>query len=332
MTRVLVTGITGQDGSYLADRLASEDNEIHGLVRPNGDGLTALRKRRPELVVHEGTLLDPTVLYRLVDEVRPEEIYNLGGISSVASSWEDPLLAVDVCGMGAARVLEAAWRLAQREGRNVRVLQASSAEMFGDPAAVPQDEATPLRPRSPYGAAKAFAHHLVSVYRGRGLHAVGVVLYNHESPRRPLRFVTRKISRGVAEVALGRRDALLLGNMDARRDWGWAPDYVDAMVRALRHPVADDYIVATGKDRSVRDFVAAAFSRVGIVDWDRIVRTDPALVRPVDPSVLVGNSRRARQRLAWQPTVAFEEIVGRMVDADLHELTSTGEARQRNVP
>jgi GDPmannose 4,6-dehydratase len=320
MKRVLVTGITGQDGGYLADVLTRDGHEVHGLVHVDDARVAALSHRCPDVVLNDGDVLDGAGLRRLVDEIEPDEVYNLAGISSVARSWQEPLLTAEVCGMGAARILEIAWGLTQRTGRNVRVLQASSAEIFGEPAKAPQDESTPVQPQSPYGAAKAFAHHLVSVYRDRGLHAVSVVLYNHESPRRPLGFVSRKISRGVAEIALGRRDVLVLGNSDARRDWGWAPDYVDAMVRALRHPIPDDYVIATGHDRSVRDFAAAAFARVGIPAWEGLVRTDPALVRPVDPALLVGDAGKARDRLHWSPTVGFEEIVARMVDADLNDL------------
>ena len=324
MTRVLVTGATGQDGSYLIDQLAEKSEAIHAFARHGSAGIDPLRKRWPDVTIHQGDLLEGDDLAKVIEQVRPDEIYNLAGVSSVARSWEDPIRTAGVCGVGAARVLEAAWRQTQRSGTTVRVLQASSAEIYGDPLQVPQDETTPLRPRSPYGAAKAFAHQLVDVYRERGLHAVSAVLFNHESPRRSLTFVSRKITRAVAEIALGRRDALALGNVDARRDWGWAPDYVDAMVRALRHPEADDYVIATGNDHSVRDFVAAAFTRVGVADWEPLVRVDPALVRPADPSVLVGNARKARTRLDWSPSLGFDDIVARMVDADLADLGRNG--------
>jgi GDPmannose 4,6-dehydratase len=324
MTRVLVTGATGQDGSYLIDQLAKNSEAIHAFARHGSAGIDTLRKRWPDVAIHQGDLLEGDDLAKVIEQVQPDEIYNLAGVSSVARSWEDPIRTADVCGVGAARILEAAWRQTQRSGTTVRVLQASSAEIYGDPLQVPQDETTPLRPRSPYGAAKAFAHQLVAVYRERGLHAVSAVLFNHESPRRSLTFVSRKITRAVAEIALGRRDALALGNLDARRDWGWAPDYVDAMVRALRHPEADDYVIATGNDHSVRDFVAAAFACVGVADWEPLVRVDPALVRPSDPTVLVGDAGKARTRLEWSPTLGFDDIVARMVDADLAELQRAG--------
>jgi len=252
-----------------------------------------------------------------VDEVEPDEIYNLGGISSVAFSWEQPLLTAQVTGLGAVALLDAAWRTQQRVGRAVRVLQASSAEIFGSPVEAPQTERTPLRPQTPYGVAKAFAHQMVGVYRSRGLHACACILYNHESPRRPETFVTRKITKAAAEIATGRRETLTLGNLDARRDWGWAPDYVDAMLRAIRHDTPDDYIVATGTSRSVRDFVAAAFTRAGVADWAERITVDQSLVRPVEALEQVGDASHARTQLGWAPTVSFDEMVAAMVEADL---------------
>ena len=196
------------------------------------------------------------------------------------------------------------------------MVQASSAEIFGEPERSPQDERTPVRPVNPYGAAKAYAHLMVDVYRHRDLHAVSVILYNHESPRRPTTFVTRKITSTVAAIAAGRAERLTLGNLDARRDWGWAPDYVDAMVRATRHDVPGDYVVATGRAHSVRDFVAAAFEHAGVTDWEPLVEVHADFIRPADPSLLVGDATVARERLGWSPTVTFEDLVGRMVDAE----------------
>jgi GDPmannose 4,6-dehydratase len=209
----------------------------------------------------------------------------------------------------------------------VRFVQASSAEIFGEPDRSPQDESTPVRPVNPYGAAKAYAHLMVDVYRRRELRAVSAILYNHESPRRPGQFVTRKITSTVAAIARGRADVLALGNLDARRDWGWAPDYVDAMVRAARADIARDYVVATGVGRSVRDFVAAAFARAGISDWEPLVVVDPEFVRPADPTELVGDATLARTALGWSPSVEFDEIVGRMVDADLAQGSSSSPSR-----
>ncbi len=213
--------------------------------------------------------------------------------------------------------MESALQVQEKHGRPVRFVQASSAEIFGEPDRSPQDESTPVRPVNPYGAAKAYAHLMVDVYRRRDLHAVSAILYNHESPRRPEQFVTRKITSTVAAIAQGRAERLALGNLDARRDWGWAPDYVDAMVRAARAEAPRDYVIATGVARSVRDFVAAAFARAGIGDWEPLVVVDPEFVRPADPTELVGDATRARTALGWSPTVEFDEIVGRMVDADL---------------
>ncbi len=313
----LVTGITGQDGGYLAERLLTEGWTVHGLVRGNDPGLGDLQRRCPAVVLHEGDLLDADSLADAVRSSAPDEVYHLAGISSVAYSWEHPVLTADVTGLGSARLLEQVWLEQQRRGTPVRYLQASSAEVFGEAVTAPQDEATALRPTSPYGAAKAYAHLLVGVYRARGLGAVSLLLYNHESPRRPASFVTRKITQGAARIARGEQDELVLGNLDARRDWGWAPDYVDAMVRAARHEVAADFVVATGEAHSVRDFVAAAFDRAGVADWADRVRVDAAFVRPVEPSVQVGDASRARAVLGWAPTVGFAELVGRMVDVDL---------------
>ena len=310
MTAVLVTGVTGQDGGYLAERLVREGCVVHGLVHAGDPHVGALVDRLPEVELHEGDLTDTDSLERVVDLVAPDEVYNLAGVSSVARSWSEPVLTADVTALGVARLLE----VVARSDRDVRFVQASSAEIFGNAAVAPQDERTPLAPTSPYGVAKAFAHQLVGLYRGQGMHAVSLVLYNHESPRRPLSFVTRKITHTVARIAHGLEDSLVLGNLEARRDWGWAPDYVDAMVRAARHETADDYVVATGEAHSVEEFALAAFARAGVEP--RIV-VDPSLARPGDPALLVGDASRAREVLGWAPTVAFEELVGRMVDADL---------------
>lgn len=290
---------------------------MHGLVRDGDVEATALAARSPGLVLHTGDLRDESSLAAVVAAADPDEVYNLAGISSVAFSWEHPVLTADITGLGAVRLLEAVRQHAERRGRPVAFAQASSAEVFGQAEHAPQDETTPVRPSSPYGAAKAYAHSMVAVYRARGVHASSLVLYNHESPRRPTSFVTRKITSGVARIARGLEQELVLGNLDARRDWGWAPDYVDAMVRAVRHPEPGDYVVATGEDHSVREFVEAAFLRAGVQDWPDRLRVDPAFVRPADAAVLRGDATRAREVLGWHPTVGFAEVVGRMVDADL---------------
>ncbi|GAB3247373.1 GDP-mannose 4,6-dehydratase [Alteromonas gracilis] len=309
--RALVTGVTGQDGSYLAERLLADGVEVHGLVLPGGDESPVAG-----VEVHAGDLADAERLRALVLDLAPDLLVNLGGLSSVAASWERPGLTARLNGLAAVELLDAAWAL-QEAGTPVRFVQASSAEIFGQPDHPRQDESTPVRPVNPYGAAKALAHHAVGVYRARGLHAVSAVLYNHESPRRPTTFVTRKITDAVARISRGEQDRLLLGTLDVRRDWGWAPDYVDAMLRAALHETPDDYVVATGVSHTIRDFVAAAFAHVGIADWEPLVGIDERFVRPVDAFELCGDASRARDRLGWAPTVDLAELVARMVAADL---------------
>ncbi|NYG54720.1 GDP-mannose 4,6-dehydratase [Nocardioides perillae] len=310
--RAFVTGIGGQDGSYLAEQLLAEGGEVHGLLLPDEPlGFTPAA-----VTVHRGDVSDVAATRALLREVEPDEVYNLAAVSSVARSWSEPELTSLVNGHAAAALLESARLCQEATGRQVRVVQASSAEIFGD-APGPHDESTPIRPVNPYGAAKAFAHLAVGVQRHRDLHAVAVILYNHESPRRPRHFVTRKITSTVAAIARGEADTLTLGNLEARRDWGWAPEYVDAMVRAARHEVAQDYVVATGETHSVRDFVAAAFAAAGIDDWEGLVESDAALVRAADAAVSVGDASRARRDLGWAPATTFAEVVARMVRADL---------------
>jgi GDPmannose 4,6-dehydratase len=310
MPTALITGVAGQDGGYLAERLLTEGLEVHAV---------ALENDRPVdgVLTHTGDMADVEATRALLLDVAPDEVYNLAAVSSVARSWDEPDLTARVNGVAAVGLLESAYQLQERAGRPVRFVQASSAEIFGEPDRAPQDEATRVRPINPYGAAKAFAHLSAHVYRQRGLHAASVILYNHESPRRPRQFVTRKITATVAEIARGEAETLTLGNVDARRDWGWAPDYVDAMVRAARAADPDDFVIATGVSHSVRDFVAAAFDRAGVTDWAGRLAVDETLVRPADATELVGDAARAREVLGWAPTVPFEEIVGRMVDADL---------------
>ncbi|PRY63209.1 GDPmannose 4,6-dehydratase [Knoellia remsis] len=328
MTRTpvaLVTGASGQDGSYLVERLLADGYAVHGLVPPAGAAGTVpgVADLPAEVTAHAADLTDPVGVRALVRDVSPDEVYNLGGLSSVARSWQEPELTARVNGLAVVSLLEAAAETQESTGREVRLVQASSAEIFGEAPIAPQDERTPVRPVSPYGAAKAFAHHCVGVARRRELFAVSCILYNHESPRRPTTFVTRKITSGAARIAR-EGGTLALGNLDARRDWGWAPDYVDAMVRAARHTEPLDYVVATGEAHSVADFVAAAFSRVGIDDWQAHVRIDPEFVRPADPAVLIGDATRARTELGWSPSVTFDELVGRMVDADVATLERAG--------
>ena len=314
MTRAFITGVGGQDGSYLAERLVAEGIEVHALHHVTEPPATWCP---PEVVLHHGDLTDVSSTRALVLDVAPDEVYNLAALSSVARSWEEPELTWAVNADAAEALMESALQSQERSGRRVGFVQASSAEIFGRPDSSPQSEATPVRPTNPYGRAKAHAHLRASTYRGRGLSTSSLVLYNHESPRRPPTFVTRKITSTVAAIASGRADRLLLGNLDARRDWGWAPDYVDAMVRAARVHEARDYVIATGVSHSVRDFVAAAFRHAGIGDWEGLVELDPALLRPADPTELCGDARLAQELLGWRPTVGFEDLVGEMVRADL---------------
>jgi len=315
VTRAFVTGIGGQDGSYLAERLVAEGVEVHALAHdaePPPD--------RPGVELHLGDVTRTDDVRRLLLDLAPDEIYNLAAVSSVARSWEEPELTAAVNGEAAVRLLHVARELQDRVGRVVRFVQASSAEIFGQPDRSPQNEHTPVRPVNPYGAAKALAHAEVGRAREE-MHASAVILFNHESPRRPPQFVTRRITSTVAAIARGGADRLVLGNLDSRRDWGWAPDYVDAMTRAARTDVPGDYVIATGVSHSVRDLVAAAFEHVGIRDWEQLVDVDPALVRPADATELVGDNSSARALLGWTPTVGFEEIVARMVEAELDRLS-----------
>lgn len=315
MSVALVTGATGQDGSYLCERLTTEGAQIHALVEDASAaaGLPWLATAE----IHEVDLRDAGTLARLVAASAPEEIYNLAGMSSVGRSWQEPVLTAQVNALPVVVLLQAAWELQDRAGTPVRFVQASSAEIFGSAAVSPQDESTPVAPNNPYGAAKAFAHHMVGVYRDLGLHASSCILYNHESPRRPETFVTRKITAAAARIARGTQDRLTLGTLDPRRDWGWAPDYVEGLLLTARHPEPFDVVLATGETHSIGDFVDAAFRAVGIPHWDALVELDPDLTRPVDTTDQRGDASRARTALGWKHTVGFDELVRRMVNADL---------------
>lgn len=309
MSRVLITGVTGQDGSYLAEDLLARGHEVHGTVQRPGEAVTA------GVHGHRLDLAEPGA-GTLVRELRPDIVYNLAAISSVFGSWQQPDLTARINGLAVAEMLAAARDLAA-SGAEIRFVQASSAEIFGIPATVPQTETTAIRPTSPYGAAKAYAHALAGVYRGAGLWASTAILYNHESPRRPETFVTRKITAAAARISRGRQDRLELGNLGARRDWGWAPDYVDALVRIADAEQPDDFVIATGVAHSVEDFVAVAFARVGIEDWRRHVTVSDDLLRSGDAPQQLGDASHAREALGWVPTVTFEDIVHAMVDHDL---------------
>ncbi len=311
----LITGISGQDGGYLSELLRGRGVAVHGVDRAGGAGQPWLEG----VTLHALDLTDTAAVARLVHDVAPDEIYNLAAVSSVARSWEQPLETAQINGLAVAGLLEAADEL-RRAGRDVRFVQASSAEIFGAAAHAPQDESTPIDPVNPYGAAKAYAHHLVAVYRRRGLHASAVVLYGHESVRRPATFVTRKITSTVAAIAAGRADRLVLGALDVRRDWGWAPEYVDAMIRAGAADEPGEYVIATGQAHSIAEFVEAAFTYAGLTDYERYVSSDAAFQRPTDAALQVGNPAKAADVLGWRPTIVFPEVVHLMLEADLAAL------------
>jgi GDPmannose 4,6-dehydratase len=310
MTRALITGVTGQDGGYLAELLIRAGDEVHGVTRDLGEPLTSgVVGHRLDLATGEGVA-------ELVAQLRPDVIYNLAAVSSVYQSWEQPRITARINGLLVADLL-ASVRELHSTGHETRFVQASSAEIFGAPEVSPQDESTPVRPTSPYGAAKAYAHGLVGAYRAAGVFASSVILYNHESPRRPETFVTRKITAAAARIALGLQDRLELGNLDARRDWGWAPDYVDALHRAATASTPGDFVIATGVAHSVEDFARAAFERAGVDDWRSRIDVSSVLMRSGDAAEQAGDATKARDELGWAPTRGFDEIVAAMVDADL---------------
>ncbi len=315
--RALITGITGQDGSYLAELLAADGTEVHGFVRPGDPLVSHLLKLVPSAVLHAGDLANTTDVIAAVVASAPDEVYHLAAASSVAKSWEDPITNADLNGTGAVRFLDATRKFAMSSGSDPRFLLASSAEIFGQPAESPQNELTLIQPVSPYGSVKAFAYFMVQATRQQGLHASTVILYNHESPRRPDTFVTRKITKAVARIANGSTEPLVLGNVSARRDWGFAGDYVRAMRDAVRADEADDFIVATGVSHSIEDLVATAFAAAGITDWKQHTKVDESLIRPNDPASMVGDASKAREVLGWKPEVNFDELVHMMVEHDL---------------
>ncbi len=320
--RALITGITGQAGSYLAELLLEKGYEVHGVIRRASTLVTErighlgtdADERTDRLELHYGDLSDATGLTSIVLDTEPDEIYNLGAQSHVRVSFDQPIYTVDIVALGALRMLEAARLLQQR--KNVKFYQASSSEMFGKVDEVPQRETTRFHPRSPYACAKVFAFHQTVNYReAYDLFACNGILFNHESPRRGEMFVTRKITRAATRIREGLQEKLSLGNLDARRDWGYAKDYVEAMWRMLQQDTPDDYVIATGETHSVQEFLELAFARVGL-DWREHVETDPRLLRPSEVDCLQGDASKARRELGWQPATSFEELVHLMVDAD----------------
>jgi GDPmannose 4,6-dehydratase len=321
MPRALITGITGQDGLYLSELLLSKGYEVFGLIRgQNNPKLDMVRQAVPDVRLITGDLTDMSGLIRALNVSRPDEVYNLGAISFVAYSWENAHVTTDVTGKGVLNMLEAVRLVAGEDAPKVRFYQASSSEMFGKVHEVPQSESTLLWPRSPYGVAKVFGHYMTINYReSYGMHASSGILFNHESPRRGPEFVTRKVSQAVARISLGLQDSIVMGNLDAKRDWGFAGDYVEAMWSMLQQETADDYVIATGKSHSIRDLLDVAFARVGIEDWSMLVEQDKRFMRPADIDELVGDTTKARQILGWEPQVEFEALVQMMVDNDLQE-------------
>jgi GDPmannose 4,6-dehydratase len=318
--RALITGITGQDGSYLAELLLEKGYEVYGMVRrsstENFDRISHLTDR---ITLLQADLLDQSSLVEALEDARPNELYNLGAQSFVPTSWKQPVLTAEFTAVGVTRLLEAV----RRVDPDIRFYQASSSEMFGKVREVPQNERTPFYPRSPYGVAKVYGHFITVNYReSYGLYAVSGILFNHESPRRGLEFVTRKISDGVARIKLGLADELRLGNLDAKRDWGFAGDYVEAMWLMLQASEPEDYVIATGEEHSVQEFADIAFGHAGLGSKQH-VKTDPEFLRPAEVDHLVGDATKAREQLGWQPRVSFKELTELMVGADLERLSNT---------
>jgi GDPmannose 4,6-dehydratase len=321
MKRALITGITGQDGLYLAELLTSKGYEVFGLIRGQNNPKYELVERTiPGIKLLTGDLTDLSSLLRAFSIARPDEVYNLGAISFVAYSWENAQLTTDVTGKGVLNILEAARLYAGDDIGKLRFYQASSSEMFGKVQQVPQSESTLLWPRSPYGVAKVFGHYMTINYReSYGIHASSGILFNHESPRRGPEFVTRKVSQAVARISLGLQDEIVMGNLDSKRDWGFAGDYVEAMWKMLQQDEADDYVISTGETHSIHELLDVAFKEIGIEDWSHLVKQDPRFLRPAEVDLLIGDSTKARTRLDWAPKVGFTELVAMMVRSDIAE-------------
>jgi len=324
--RAIITGITGQDGSYLAEFLLSKGYEVVGIVRrASAPNFWRIQHILDRITLRPADLLDQLSIIRVVDDVRPHEFYNLAAMSFVPASWDQPMLTGDFNAQGVTRVLEAIRQVDPK----ILLYQASSSEMFGKVRETPQTELTPFYPRSPYGVSKVFAHYITVNYReSYDLFAVSGILFNHESPRRGLEFVTRKVTDALARIKLGLADHVELGNLDAHRDWGFAGDYVRAMWLMLQQERADDFVIATGISHSVRDLVEVAFGHVGL-DYQKYVRLDPKLLRPAEVEHLIGDSSRARAQLGWAPSVDFRGLVTMMVDADLERVASAGRPADR---
>lgn len=314
MKKALITGITGQDGSYLAELLLNKGYEVHGMVRRSStETFSRIEHFRDRINIEQADLLDQLSIVNLIDTVQPDEVYNLAAQSFVPTSWTQPVLTAEFTAIGVTKVLEAI-RLVNKD---IRFYQASSSEMFGKVQEVPQTENTPLYPRSPYGVAKVYGHWITVNYReSYDIYACSGILFNHESPRRGKEFVTRKITDGVARIKYGLQDKLYLGNLDAKRDWGFAGDYVKAMWMMLQQDKPDDYVISTGETHSVKKFCTIAFERAGL-NWEDHVEIDQRFVRPAEVDLLVGNPQKAHENLGWKPEVSFEQLVNMMVDEDI---------------
>lgn len=315
--RALITGITGQDGSYLAEILLEKGYEVYGMIRRSSvENLYRIEHIKDKIKFVQGDLLDQLSIVNAIKEAQPDEIYNLAAMSFVPTSWNQPVLTGEFTGLGVTRMLEAVRNL----NRDIKYYQASSSEMFGKVREVPQNEDTPFYPRSPYGAAKAYGHYITVNYReSYDLFACCGILFNHESPRRGMEFVTKKITDGVARIKLGLADALYLGNRDSKRDWGYAKDYVEAMWLMLQQDKPSDYVVSTDHTHSVQEWVEASFSCLDL-DWKKYVKVDPRFLRPAEVDLLVGDSSKARKELGWKPKVDFEQLVKIMVEYDYNYL------------
>ncbi len=320
----LITGITGQDGSYLAEFLLEKGYKVVGMVRrASSENFDRIEHLRDRVELRQGDLLDQLSLINLIDETQPDEIYNLAAQSFVPTSWTKPLLTGDFTALGVTRMLEAV----RHVNRKIRFYQASSSEMFGKVLEVPQSESTPFYPRSPYGVAKVYGHFITVNYReSYDMFAVSGILFNHESPRRGKEFVTRKVTDGVARIKLGLEKELRMGNLDAKRDWGFAGDYVQAMWHMLQQNDPDDYVIATGETHTVKELVRVAFEHVGL-DWEKHVVIDEKFLRPAEVDLLVGDPKKAQEKLGWKPKVSFEELVRMMVDSDLKLIQENPKAR-----
>ena len=312
--KALITGVTGQDGSYLAEFLLGKGYQVYGMCRrSSADSIERIAHLQGKITIVSGDLADQSSLTEVIEKTRPQEVYNLASQSFVPTSWTQPILTGDITGLGVTRLLEAI----RHVDKNIKFYQASSSEMFGKVQEVPQKETTPFYPRSPYGVAKVYAYWITKNYReSYNMFCSNGILFNHESPRRVMQFVTRKIANGAARIKLGLQKELLLGNLESKRDWGFAGDYVEAMWLMLQHDAPDDFVVATGESHSVREFCDAAFSRVGL-NYEDYVKTDPAFLRPAEVDVLQGDASKAQKLLGWKPRVSFKQLVEMMVDAEM---------------